>query len=31
MKWHNFELAKLDFESLDFEVTPGSRYLGGFI
>jgi hypothetical protein len=31
VQWHNFESAKLDFENLNFKVTPGSQYLGGFL
>ena len=28
---HNSESAQLEFETLHFKVTPGSRYLGGFV
>jgi hypothetical protein len=28
---HNFEEAEMEFMDLHFKVTPGSRYLGGFI
>jgi hypothetical protein len=31
VQWHKFKSAKLDFENLNFKVTPGSRSLGGFL
>jgi hypothetical protein len=31
VQWHNYEAANYDFATLNFKVTPGARYLGGFI